>query len=71
MLATLADDLIEYRTNLQKVIEEKSDVLEVEKAKDNRISKLEAKNLQQTKCSKELEADMKRNAKAYKPKWLN
>jgi hypothetical protein len=46
-------------------------VLEVEKAKDNRISKLEAKNLQQTKCSKELEADMKRNAKAYKPKWLN
>lgn len=46
MLATLADDLIEYRTKLQKVIEEKSDVLEVERAKDNRILELDAKNLQ-------------------------
>lgn len=40
--------------------------MDVEKAKDNRISELEVKNLQQTKCSRELEADMKRNANAYK-----
>lgn len=56
MLNTLAEDMIESRADLQKSLKEK----------DNKISKLEADNLQSIKCIKELEARMKKEFEAHK-----
>lgn len=44
MLNTLANDLIQSQTKLQKVNHEKYKVLEGDKLKDDKILKLEAKN---------------------------
>lgn len=68
MLVILAGDLIDSRTELQKDIAKKSNVLEVEKAKNGTIWELEAKNHQQTEHSKELEVETKRTIEAYKAK---
>lgn len=68
MLVILAGDLIDSRTELQKDIAKKSNILEVEKAKNDTIWELEAKNHQQTEHSKELEVETKRTIEAYKAK---
>jgi hypothetical protein len=49
MLNILEEDLIGRQSELQKVIEEKNDALEAEKAKNDKILELEDINLQPTK----------------------
>lgn len=56
MLNTLAEDMIESRADLQKSLKEK----------DNKISNIEAGNLQSIKRIKELEAQMKKELEAHK-----
>jgi hypothetical protein len=66
MLVTLVDNLIKSRTELQNIIKEKSNALEDEKIKNDKISELEAKNVQEIKHYEDLEAEIKRIAKAHK-----
>jgi regulator of replication initiation timing len=58
VLNTLAEDLIQSRTELQKSIEENN----------SKISKLEWENLQSVWHIEELEAQFKKEAEAHKAK---
>lgn len=66
MLNTLANDLIESCTKLQKATEEKDKVLKGDKLKDDKILQLEDKNLQHLKLIEELETETKKNVEEHK-----
>lgn len=65
MLNTLATDMVERRSELHTIIEEKDKALKDAKSKGDKVAKLEAKNLQYSKRASELKALMKEIAKAH------
>lgn len=65
MLNVLGEDLVESRSELQKLIEEKNVVMGLERAMNAKVLELEIMNLQQGERLAELEAKIRQQARTH------